>query len=190
MKRVVFALAAFVVLHAQPVLGLTDADLAALKQLTEDYVSWSYSGRPIKFSERLDYKSFEPQKTILIKLAEIQWAGTWGDYWQRREVKDLKKLRSFSPKDFWVHFHSVVKQEAQGNHHDAETSVAIPAITEARDYAYVIYQAAYPLARTHENEDKLEVLRARFTAGEWRLVAFPNVTASLRRQLEAAESKK
>jgi hypothetical protein len=178
----------FIALFAQPLLALTDADAVALKELTKQYVSWTYSGRPVEFRQRLDYQSFEKQRQILLKLADIQWGGIWGDYWRRREVNDLKALRALSPKDFWMRFHSVVKADIEGRN-EAETSVAVHAITEARGDAYVIYQARYP-ALNRENEDRIEVLRAHLSEGEWRLLAFPNVTADLRRQLQAAQSKK
>jgi hypothetical protein len=188
MKRRISVFIFFIALCAQPLVALTDADAVALKQLTKEYVSWTYSGRPVEFRQRLDYKSFEEQRQILLKLAEIQWGGIWGDYWRRHGVNDLNTLRALSPKDFWIRFHSVVKADSDGKK-EAETSVAVHAITEARGDAYVIYQAAYP-SLNREHEDRIEVLRAHLSEGEWRLVAFPNVTAALRRQLQTAQSKK
>jgi hypothetical protein len=46
-------------LLAAPVQALTKADLAALHDLTSQYVSWDYSERPVEFRERLDYASYE-----------------------------------------------------------------------------------------------------------------------------------
>ena len=46
MKRIVSAFVVVVALFASRVFALTDADTAALKQLTKDYASWDYSGVP------------------------------------------------------------------------------------------------------------------------------------------------
>lgn len=164
--------------------ALTSEDYAALRQLTTDYASWDYSGRPVKFRERLDYDSYEEQRQILIQLAERQWAGFWGDYWRRRSVDDPKALRTFSPRDFWLRYHSgldplrsVPQSTGRGR-----VSIDLHAITEARGLAYVIYQVRYPSHRS-ATEGFFQVLRARWKDGEWRLVAFPRITAFLRHQL-------
>lgn len=184
MKTLLCLALALVTLSANAATALTSADHAALRQLTKEYASWDYSGRPVKFRERLDYESYEEQRGILIQLAERQWNGFWGDYWRRREVGDLKTLRSFSPRDFWLRYHSGLDPlrtdpETSGT---GRISIEIHAITEASDLAYVIYQVRYP-ARLVPNEGAFQVLRARRHDGEWRLVAFPRVTAFLRRQL-------
>ncbi|MEO6786536.1 MAG: hypothetical protein ABI318_10425 [Chthoniobacteraceae bacterium] len=170
---------------------LTSADEAALRQLTKQYSSWTYSGRPIEFPNRLDYDSFEEQRRILIKLAELEWGGIWGDYWRRHDVNDLKTLRAFSPKEFWLHFHSSLRPlpAGRGTSSPGRTPVEVHAITEARGLAYVIYQVSHP-PRAFDTDDDLRVLRARWSDGEWRLVAFPNITAKLRRELDAASVKK
>ena len=180
-----FSLAlAFIALSASAASALTPADHAALRQLTKEYASWDYSGRPVKFRDRLDYDSYEEQRRILLQLAERQWNGFWGDYWRRREVGDLKTLRAFSPRDFWLRYHSGLDPlrsdpETAGS---GRISIDIHAVTEARDLAYVVYQVRFP-ARSVQNEGAFQVLRARWNDGEWRLVAFPRVTAFLRRQL-------
>jgi hypothetical protein len=191
MKRTLFVFLSAAVVLASPVFALTDADAAALTQFSKDYVSWSYSGHPVEFRRRLDFKSFEEQRQILLKLAEIEWKGTWGDYWRRLGVNDTRTLREFTPAEFWARFNSVVKSKAKsqaGSPADA-VSVDVHAITEARGLAYVIYQAGYS-AKAPLRDGRLEVLRARFSDGEWRLIASPRVTADLRRQLETAEGKK
>ena len=191
MKRAVFAFTAAVALFAHTAFALTNADQAALKQLTNEYASWDYSGRPVEFRQRLDYDSFEEQRRILLKLAEVQWSGFWGDYWRRRGVNELKALRAFSPRDFWLRYHSGL-ESGRGKHGGASVgriSVDVHAITEARGLAYVVYQFAHE-GRDVASEDNFQVLRARWSDGEWRLVAFPRITATLRRQLEAAQAKK
>jgi len=50
-----------------------------------------------------------------------------------------------------------------------------------QEYA-VIYQARYPACLV-PNEDAFQILRARWNDRDWRLVAFPRVTAFLRQQL-------
>ncbi|MEP6670904.1 MAG: hypothetical protein ABJF10_17225, partial [Chthoniobacter sp.] len=169
--------------------ALTNDDLVALKQLTKEYASWDYSGRPVAFRERLDYDSFEPQRRILLKLAEERWHGFWGDYWRRRGVSDPKLLRALSPRDFWLRYHSGMEPAPgkQGDAHGGRISVDIHAITEARGFAYVIYQSAHR-GLDSAAEEHFQVLRARWLNGEWRLVAFPKITAGLRRQLEAART--
>jgi hypothetical protein len=183
-----FAITAFLprVTHA-----LTDADHSTLRQLTREYVSWDYSGRPVKFRETLDYESYEEQRGILIQLAERQWNGFWGEYWRRRGVADPKELRAFTPREFWLRYHSGLDPlrsdpETAGS---SRISVEIHAITEARGLAYVIYQARHSERRLPK-EESFQVLRARKIGDTWRLVAFPRVTAFLRAQLEAAQSKK
>ncbi|MEQ1860563.1 MAG: hypothetical protein ABMA13_11565 [Chthoniobacteraceae bacterium] len=188
MKRTAFVLAFAFALTVHSALALTNADLAALKQLTKEYASWDYSGRPVAFRERLDYPSFEEQRKILLKLAEVQWRGFWGDYWRRRDVGDLKTLRAFAPRDFWLRYHSGLAP-ASGGAKTGRISVEIHAITEARGLAYVVYQAAHA-ERDLATEDSFQVLRARFSDGEWRMVALPRITATLRRQLDAAQAKK
>ncbi len=191
MKRVFLALIPSLLLFANAAFALTAADEAALRELTKQYGSWVYSGRPVEFCNRLDYDSYEEQRRILIKLAEIQWGGLWGDYWRRREVNDLKTLTAFSPKDFWGHFHGTVHplHTDRGSSGLARTSVEVHAITEARGLAYVIYQATHG-NRASESDDDFLVLRARWSDGQWRLAAFPSVTAKLRRELGAAPVKK
>ncbi|MEO6739008.1 MAG: hypothetical protein ABIP20_02080 [Chthoniobacteraceae bacterium] len=191
MKRVLLALLPALLLFPHFAFSLAASDEAALRQLTKEYASWSYSGRPIEFCNRLDYNSFEEQRRILIKLAELQWSGLWGDYWRRHDVNDLKTLRTFSPKDFWFHFHSSFRPVPENRRHFLlrRTSIEVHAITEARGCAYVIYQATHG-SRASESDDDLLVLRARWSDGEWRLVALPGVTAKLRRELDAASSKK
>ncbi len=189
MKRLVFAF--ILSLLAPRAFALTNADTAALKQLTREYASWDYSGRPVLFRERLDYPSFEEQRRILLKLAEIQWKGFWGDYWRRRGVKELETLRGFSPRDFWLRYHSVL-EPAPGS--PASTgrgriSVDVHAITDARGLAYVVYQTTHA-ERDLASEDQFQVLRARWSDGAWRLVAFPRITTTLRRQLAAAQARK
>ena len=164
--------------------ALTDADSVALKQLAKEYAAWDYSGRPVKFRERLDYESYEEQRGILLQLAERQWSGFWGDYWRKREVGDLKTLRAFSPRDFWLRYHSGLDPlrsdpDATGT---GPVSIDIHTITEARGLAYVIYQLRQAGPRP-PNEDAFHVLRARWDGDEWRLVAFPRITAFLRQQL-------
>ncbi len=184
MKTFLSLTLAFVALCASAAPALTSADQAALRQLTKEYASWDYSGRPVKFRERLDYESYEEQRRILIQLAERQGSGFWGDYWRRREVGDLKTLRAFSPRDFWLRYHSGLDplRSDPDSAGSGRISIDIHAITEARGLAYVIYQVRYP-ARLVPNEGAFQVLRARWNDGEWRLVAFPRVTAFLRRQL-------
>jgi len=191
MKRVLLALLPALLLLPHGAFSLTAADEAALRQLTKEYASWSYSGKPIEFRNRLDCDSYEEQRRILIKLAELQWGGLWGDYWRRREVNDLKTLRAFSPKDFWFHFHSSFRPSApkRGSSNLGRTSVEVHAITEARGLAYVICQVSHP-ARPFESDDEFVVVRARWTDGQWRLVALPSVTAKLRRELDAASVRK
>ncbi|MEO6750354.1 MAG: hypothetical protein ABIP85_01120 [Chthoniobacteraceae bacterium] len=191
MKRVLLAALFTLLIFPASVFSLTDADEVALKQLTKEYASWVYSGRPIEFRNRLDYESYEEQRRILIKLAELQWRGTWGDYWRRHGVDDLRALRTFSPKEFWLHFHSTLRPSPsdRGSSNSLRTSVEVHAITEARGIAYVIYQVAHP-SRAFESDDDFLVLRAHRSDGEWRLVALPSVTAKLRRELDAAAVKK
>ena len=191
MKRIVSAFVVAVALFASRVFALTGADTAALKQLTKDYASWDYSGRPVEFRQRLDYKSFEDQRQILLKLADIEWNGVWGDYWRRLGVSDLKTLREFTPKEFWVRFNSKFKpmDATRGSAGGGRIGVDIHTITEARGYAYVVYQVTH-FGRDLASDDNFEVLRARFSDGEWRLVALPRVTAALRRQLATAQAKK
>ena len=191
MNRLVAAFAVFLTLFAHRAIALTDADAAQLKQLTKEYAAWDYSGRPVKFRERLDYESYEDQRGILIQLAERQWNGFWGDYWRRRGVVDPKALSAFSPREFWLRYHSGLdplrsEPEAAGT---GRISAEIHAITEARGLAYVIYQARHSERRL-PREGAFQVLRARRIDGEWRLVAFPRVTAFLRAQLEAAQVRK
>src|ERR1700709_841816 len=130
MRRFI-AILAVILAFSHGAIGLTAADSAALEQFTKDYVSWSYCGRPVEFRERLDYKSFEEQRMVLLKLAEIQWNGVWGDYWRRNGVKDIQALRKLSPKESWIHFHDVVKP-AGTDKQESAISVDIHAITEAR----------------------------------------------------------
>ncbi len=191
MKHVLLAVLAALLLLPHPAFALTGSDEAALRQLTKEYASWSYSGRPIEFRNRLDYDSYEEQRRILIKLAELQWGGLWGDYWRRREVDNLKTLRAFSPKDFWLHFHGSLRPSPKGRTSSSlgRTSVEVHAITEARGLAYVIYQSSHP-TRAFESDDDFVVLRAHWSDGQWRLVASPSVTAKLRRELDAASVKK
>lgn len=191
MKRHVFVFVVAVALFVSRAFALTDADAAALKQLTKDYASWDYTGRPVEFRQRLDYKSFEEQRQILLKLAEIEWNGMWGDYWRRLGVSDLKTLRGFTPKEFWVRFHSKLKPRdaAHGTAGGGRTGVEIHAITEARGLAYVVFQVSH-FGRDLPSDDNFEVLRARWSDGEWRMVALPRVTGALRLQLEAAQAKK
>lgn len=175
---------ALVALSASAASALTSADQAALRQLTQEYAAWDYSGRPVKFRERLDYESYEEQRGILLLLAERQWSGFWGDYWRKREVGDLKTLRAFSPREFWLRYHSGLDPlrsdpDATGT---GRVSIDIHAITEARGLAYVIYQLR-GAGRRAPNEDAFHVLRARWDGHEWRLVAFPRITAFLRQQL-------
>ncbi len=187
----IFVFAIAVALLSHPAFALTKEDTAALKQLTREYASWDYSGRPVEFRERLDYPSYEEQRRILLKLAKVQWNGFWGDYWRRRGVKELSSLGSFSPREFWLRYHSVL-ETGRGIHGGASTgriSVDVHAITEARGFAYVVYQFAHA-GRDLSSEDNFQVLRARWSDGEWRLVAFPRITATLRRQLESAQAKK
>jgi len=184
MKTLLCLALALVTLSASAAPALSSGDHAALRQLTKEYASWDYLGRPVKFRERLDYASYEEQRLILIQLAERQWSGFWGDYWRRREVGDLKTLRAFSPRDFWLRYHSGLDPlrsdpETSGT---GRISIEIHAITETSDLAYVIFQVRYS-ARLVPNEGAFQVLRARWNDGEWRLVAFPRVTAFLRRQL-------
>ncbi|MGB8169588.1 MAG: hypothetical protein WCF18_18955 [Chthoniobacteraceae bacterium] len=146
---------------------------------------------PVEFRELLDYPSYEEQRRILLKLAEVQWSGFWGDYWRRRGISDLKSLRALSPKDFWRRYHSVLEPRP-GTHEGASTgriSADVHAVTEARGLAYVVYQFAHS-GRDLASEDNFQVLRARWSDGAWRLVAFPRITAILRRQLEAAQARK
>jgi hypothetical protein len=191
MKRILLVFFAAAALFASPAFALTDADTAALKQLTKDYASWDYSGHPVGFRQRLDYKSFEEQRQILLKLAEIEWNGLWGDYWRRLGVNDIRTLRALAPKGFWVRFNSVFKPRGgtPGSAGTGRTGVDIHAITEARGYAYVVYKVTH-FGRDLPSDDNFEVLRARCSDGEWRLVALPRVTADLRRQLEAVQAKK
>jgi hypothetical protein len=191
MKGVLLALLSALLLFPHAAFSLTSADEAALKKLTKDYASWAYSGRPVAFRNRLDYDSYEEQRRLLIKLAEIQWGGLWGDYWRRHGVKDLKTLSALSPKEFWLQFHSSFRPSETDGHNPSpgRTSVDVHAITEARGLAYVIYQASH-MNRSSLGDDDFLVLRARWSDGEWRLVAFPNVTAKLRRELDAASAKK
>lgn len=190
MKRTVLACSAAIALLVSRAFALTDADTAALKQLTKDYASWDYSGRPVEFRQRLDYKSFEEQRQILLKLAETEWNGTWGDYWRRLDVKDLKTLRAFTPKEFWVLFHSKLKPRdaTGGKSGSGRIFVDIHAVTEARGLAYVVYQVSN-FGRNPPTDDSFEILRARWSDGEWRLVALPRITTALRRQLDAAKAK-
>ena len=187
MKRTALVFFSAVALFTTPLFALTNADTAALKQLTKEYASWDYSGRPVKFRERLDYDSFEEQRRILLKLAEIQWNGFWGEYWRRRDVGDLKTLRAFSPREFWRRYHRGLAP-APGGKSSGRISVDVQAITEARGLAYVVYQITHA-GRDLASDDTFQVLRARPVGGEWRLVAFPRITATLRRQLEAAQAK-
>jgi hypothetical protein len=191
MKRTLCIFAVAAAQFTRGAFALTDSDAAALKRLTEEYVLWDYSGRPVEFRERLDYESFEEQRGILLKLAEIQWDGVWGDYWRKLGVKDLATLRALSPKDFWVRFHSVVKpgRGSEGKPRAKHITVDIHAMTEARGVSYVIYQAGYP-SRAPAAKGNIEVLRARWSEGEWRVLAIPRVTAALRKQLDEAEKKK
>ena len=191
MKRVLLALVPALMLFANAAFAITTADEAALRELTKQYASWVYSGRPVEFRNRLDYDSYEEQRRILIRLAEIEWRGLWGAYWRRREVDDLKTLRTFSPKEFWQHFHGTLRplRSGSGGSISGRTSVEVHAITEARGLAYVIYQATHG-NRASESDDDFLVLRARWSDGQWRLVAFPSVTAKLRRELDAAPVKK
>ena len=191
MNRNVVAFAVSLTLFADRAIALTNADMAQLKQLTKEYASWDFSGRPVEFREKLDYPSYEEQWRILLKLAEIDWSGFWGDYWRKRGVGDLKTLHAFSPKDFWRRYHSglVPGQSSHGRWSVGRISVDIHAITEARGLAYVIYQTSHS-GRDLATEDNFQVLRARWRDGEWRLVAFPHITATLQRQLEAAQAKK
>ena len=175
---------AFLALSASAASALTPADESALRQLTQEYAAWDYSGRPVKFRERLDYGSYEEQRGILLQLAERQWNGFWGDYWRRREVGDLETLRAFSPRHFWLGYHSGLDPlrsdpETSGT---GRISIEIHAITEARGLAYVIYQARHTERRLPA-EGAFQVLRARNIDGDRRLVAFPRVTAFLRQQL-------
>jgi len=184
MKIFLSLVLAFMALSASGAPVLTSADQAALRELTKEYASWDYSGRPVKFRERLDYDSYEEQRRILVQLAERQWNGFWGDYWRRRGVGDLKTLRALSPRDFWLRYHGGLDPlrsdpETSGT---ARISIEIHAITEARGLAYVIYQARHSERRLPA-EDAFQVLRARNIDGDWRLVAFPRVTAFLRQQL-------
>lgn len=191
MKPHVFAFAMAVALFSHPAFALTNADTAALKQLTKEYAAWDYSGRPVAFRERLDYASFEEQRRILVKLAEVQWGGFWGDYWRRRGVKEPKALASFSPREFWLLYHSGLDPggRSPGRASLGRISVVVHALTEARGLAYVVYQVTHA-GRDLALEDNFQVLRARWSDGEWRLVAFPRITATLRRQLEAAQARK
>jgi hypothetical protein len=191
MKRIASIFFVAVALFVSRAFALTDADIAALKQLTKDYASWDYSGHPVAFRERLDYKSFEEQRQILLKLAELQWNGIWGDYWRGLGVNDLKTLRAFTPKEFWVRFNGVIKPMggAPGKKGIGRVGVDIHAITEARGLAYVVYQVTH-FGKDLASDDNFEVLRARLVDGEWRLVALPRVTGALRRQLQAAQRKK
>lgn len=191
MKRTLLAFFTVVALYASPAFALTDDDIAALKQLAKAYASWDYTGRPVEFRQRLDYKSFEEQRQVLLKLADIEWNGVWGEYWRRLGVSDITTLRALSPKDFWVHFNSVLKPRggAPGSAGTGRTGVEIHAITEARGLAYVVYQVSH-FGKNLASDDNFEVLRARLVDGEWRLVALPRVTAALRRQLEAAQARK
>ncbi|MEP6956858.1 MAG: hypothetical protein ABI883_08530 [Chthoniobacterales bacterium] len=177
------ALALFA-LSASAASALTSADQAALRQLAREYAEWDFSGRPVKFRERLDYESYEEQRGILLLLAERQWSGFWGDYWRKREVGDLKTLRAFSPRDFWLRYHSGLDplRSDPDTTGSGRVSIDIHAITEARGLAYVIYQLRQAGPRP-PNEDALHVLRARWDGREWRLVAFPRITAFLRQQL-------
>jgi len=184
MKTLLSLVLALVSVSASAAPALTSADHTALRQLTKEYASWDYSGRPVKFRERLDYESYEEQRRTLLQLAERQWNGFWGDYWRRREVGDLKTLRAFSPRDFWLRYQSGLDPlrsdpETSGT---GRISIEIHAITEARGLAYVIYQARHSERRLPA-EDAFQVLRARNIDGDWRLVAFPRVTALLRQQL-------
>ncbi len=173
-----------IALSVQHASALTDADSVALKQLTKEYAAWDYSGLPVKFRERLDYESYEEQRGILLLLAERQWSGFWGDYWRKREVGDLKTLRAFSPRDFWLRYHSGLDplRSDPDTTGSGRASIDIHAITEARGLAYVIYQLR-GAGRRAPNEDAFHVLRARWDGREWRLVAFPRITAFLRQQL-------
>ena len=127
----------------------------------------------------------EEQRRILIKLAELQWNGIWGDYWRRHEVTDMRMLRGLSPSDFWLRFHSSFRPLEKGKAPSGRTSVEIHSITEGRGLAYVVYQATHG-NRASDTDDDLLVLRARRVDGEWRHVALPSVTAKLRRELSAA----
>ena len=53
MKRTALVFFSSVALFTTPLFALTNADTTALKQLTKEYASWDYSGRPVKFRERL-----------------------------------------------------------------------------------------------------------------------------------------
>ncbi len=184
MKTLISLALAFVALSASTASALTPADHTALRQLTKEYTAWDYSGRPVNFRERLNFESYEEQRRILIQLAERQWGGFWGDYWRRREIGDLKTLRAFAPRDFWLHYHSgldPLRSDPEPSGTD-RVSVDIHAITEARGLAYAIYQLRRT-SRRPPNEDAFHVLRARREDGEWRLVAFPRITAVLRQQL-------
>jgi len=170
--------------------ALTESDEAALRQLAKDYVSWDYTGRPIQFRDRLDYDSYAEQRQILTRLAENPSNGFWRDYWRKRGVQDVGSLRGMSPQEFWQRYHSglqplphwAVKPVA------GRVSAEIHAMTEARGMAYVVYQV-HRASGNLRHELPLQVLRARRVEGEWRLVAFPEVTAFLRTQLTRPTQK-
>ena len=85
----------------------------------------------------------------MIKLAELQWGGIGGEYWRRHGVDDLKMLRAFSTKEFWLHFHGSLhpSPSSRGSSSLGRTSVVVHAIAEARGLAYVIDQAAHSMVR-------------------------------------------
>jgi hypothetical protein len=59
----------------------------------------------------------------------------------------------------------------------------------ARCIAYVVYQVTH-FGKDLASDDNFEVLRARWSDGEWRVNALPRVTGALRRPLDAARGKK
>ena len=87
-------------------------------------------------------------------------------------------------------FHSKLKPRdaTGGKSGSGRISVEIHAVTEARGLAYVVYQVSN-FGRNPPTDDSFEILRARWSDGEWRLVALPRITTALRRQLDAAKAK-
>lgn len=187
MKRRAFILLVVTGLLQTHLFALSATDETALRELTRDYASWDYSGRPVRFRERLDYDSYEEQRRILLLLAGRGWNGFWGDYWRRRGVGGLAALRALPPREFWLRYHSGLEADAGGERHaSGRVSVDIHAVTEVRGLAYVVYQVKYAGHRTAD-EGSFHVLRARRIGGEWRLVAFPRITEKLRRQLGGSQ---
>jgi hypothetical protein len=106
-------------------------------------------------------------------------------------VTDLEALHALSPRHLWLRYHSGLDAELRSFHgsRQARVSVDIHSINEARGLAYVTFQASYH-GRSVPGESAISVLRARLINGEWRLVAFPKITAKLRAQPDELKRKK